>query len=75
MGEVAKSLHNGVSIATRHRVVILHQQGLSKADIMKQTGVPICAVQALLQKHKEKGEVEDQKRSGRPSKQTKKTSS
>ncbi|XP_072925557.1 uncharacterized protein [Hemitrygon akajei] len=57
-----------VSIATRHKVVILHQQGLSQAEISRQTGVSRCAVKALLKKHKETGKIEDQKRSGRPRK-------
>ncbi|XP_063814062.1 zinc finger protein 420-like isoform X2 [Pseudophryne corroboree] len=57
-----------LSTATRHKVVILHQQGLSQAKISKQTGVSRCAVQALLKKHKETGNVEDCRRSGRPRK-------
>ena len=42
-----------LSSATRHKVVILHQQGLSQAEISRQTGVSRCAVQALLRKYKE----------------------
>ncbi|XP_066465005.1 farnesyl pyrophosphate synthase-like isoform X1 [Eleutherodactylus coqui] len=57
-----------LSTETRHEVVILHQQGLSQAKISKQTGVSRCAVQALLKKHKETGNVEDRRRSGRPRK-------
>ena len=57
-----------LSTATRHNVVILHQQGLSQTKISKQTGVSRCAVQALLKKHKETGNVEDRRRSGRPRK-------
>lgn len=57
-----------LSTATRHKVVILHQQGLSQTKISKQTGVSRCAVQALLKKHKETGNVEDRRRSGRPRK-------
>ncbi|MGH0149378.1 UNVERIFIED_CONTAM: hypothetical protein FKN15_016568 [Acipenser sinensis] len=53
-----------LSTATRHKVVILHQQGLSQAEISRQTGVSRCAVQALLKKHKETGNVEDRRRSG-----------
>ena len=49
-------------------VVILHQQGLSQTKISKKTGVSRCAVQALLKKHKEMGNVEDRRRSGRPRK-------
>ena len=57
-----------LSTATRHKVVILHQQGLSQTKISKQTGVSRCAVQALLKKHKETGNVEGRRRSGRPRK-------
>ena len=57
-----------LSTATRHNVVILHQQGLSQTKISKQTGVSRCAVQALLKKHKKTGNVEDRRRSGRPRK-------
>ncbi|KAG7474592.1 hypothetical protein JOB18_013095 [Solea senegalensis] len=57
-----------LNTATRHKVVVLHQQGLSQAKISKQTGVSRCAVQALLKKHKETGNVEDRRRSGRPRK-------
>lgn len=39
-----------LSTATRHNVVILHQQGLSQTKISKQTGVSKCAVPALLKK-------------------------
>lgn len=60
-----------VSIETRHKVVSLRQQGLSQAEIARQTGVSKRAVQALLQKHKKTGTVEDQKRSGRPRKLSK----
>ncbi|XP_063329136.1 uncharacterized protein LOC134627133 [Pelmatolapia mariae] len=60
-----------VSIETRHKVVSLRQQGLSQAEISRQTGVSKRAVQALLQKHKKTGTVEDQKRSGRPRKLSK----
>lgn len=60
-----------VSVETRHKVVSLRQQGLSQVEIARQTGVSRCAVQALLQKHKETGTVEDQKRSGRPRKLSK----
>lgn len=42
-----------LSTATRHKIVILHQQGLSQADISRQTGVSRCAVQAL-SKHTKK---------------------
>ncbi|KAG2462395.1 VMAT2 protein, partial [Polypterus senegalus] len=51
--------------ATRHKVVILHQQGLSQTKISKQTGVSRCAVKALLKKHKETGNVEDRRRKPR----------
>ena len=57
-----------LSTATRHNVAILHQQGLSQTKISKQTGVSRCAVQALLKKHKETGNVEDRRHSGRPRK-------
>ncbi|XP_077112473.1 farnesyl pyrophosphate synthase-like isoform X1 [Ranitomeya variabilis] len=57
-----------LSIETRHQVIMLHQQGLSQAKISKQTGVSRCAVQALLKKHQEMGNVEDRRRSGRPRK-------
>ena len=57
-----------LSTATRHKVVLLHQQGLSQTKSSKQTGVSRCAVQALLKKHKETGNVEDHRRSGRPRK-------
>ncbi|KAG2468769.1 GNPAT acyltransferase, partial [Polypterus senegalus] len=57
-----------LSTATRHKVVILHQQGLSQTKISKQTGVSRCAVQALLKKHKETGNTEDHRRSGQPRK-------
>ena len=57
-----------LSTATRHKVVLLHQEGLSQTKISKQTGVSRCAVQALLKKHKETGNVEDHRRSGRPRK-------
>ena len=59
-----------LSTATRHKVVILHQQGLSQAEISRQTGVSRCAVQAVLKKHKERGSVEDRRCSGRPRKLT-----
>ncbi|MGH0115834.1 UNVERIFIED_CONTAM: hypothetical protein FKN15_054190 [Acipenser sinensis] len=59
-----------LSTATRHKVVLLHQQGLSQAEISRQTGVSRCAVQALLKKHKETGNVEHRRRSGRPRKLT-----
>ncbi|KAM4013069.1 farnesyl pyrophosphate synthase-like [Anomaloglossus baeobatrachus] len=57
-----------LSTETRHQVVILHQQGLSQAKISQQTGVSRCAVQAILKKHQEMGNVEDRRRSGRPRK-------
>lgn len=57
-----------LNTATSHRIVILHQQGLSQTKILKQTGVSRCAVQALLKNHKEMGEVEDRRCSGRPRK-------
>lgn len=57
-----------VSLETRLRVVTLSQQGLSQAKIARQTGVSKSAIQALLQKHRRTGTVEDQKRSGRPRK-------
>lgn len=57
-----------VSLETRLKVVSLRQQGLSQAKISKQTGISRGAVQALLQKHKKTGQVEDRKRSGRPRK-------
>lgn len=57
-----------VSIETRLQVVSLSQQGLSQAKIARQTGVSKSAIQALLQKHRKTGTVEDQKRSGRPRK-------
>ncbi|XP_053304125.1 activated RNA polymerase II transcriptional coactivator p15 isoform X1 [Spea bombifrons] len=57
-----------LSTATRLKVVILHKQGLSQAEVSRQTGVSRCAVQALLKKHKETGDVEDRGRSGRPRK-------
>ena len=63
-----RSYMTRLSTATRHNVVILHQQGLSQTKISKQTGVSRCAVQALLKKHKETGNVEDRRRSGRPRK-------
>ncbi|MGH0128730.1 UNVERIFIED_CONTAM: hypothetical protein FKN15_035968 [Acipenser sinensis] len=59
-----------LSTATRHKVVILHQQGLSQAEISRQIGVSRCAVQALLKKHKETGNGEDRRRSGWPRKLT-----
>ncbi|MBN3283819.1 S14L2 protein, partial [Polyodon spathula] len=40
------------------------------AEILRQTGVSRWAVQALLKKHKETGNVEDRRRSGRPRKLT-----
>lgn len=55
-----------LSTATRHKVVILHQQGLSQTKILKQTAVSKCAVQAHLKNHKETGNVEDCRCSGRP---------
>ena len=61
-----------ISIATRHRVVILHEQGHSQAEIARQTGVSRCGVQAILKKQQKTGKVEDRKRSGRPRKLTKK---
>ena len=57
-----------LSTATRHKVVLLHQQGLSQTKSSEQTGVSRCAVQALLKKHKETGNVEDHRHSGRPRK-------
>ncbi|KAM3911575.1 uncharacterized protein RB166_020172 isoform 1-T2 [Leptodactylus fuscus] len=59
-----------LSAATRHKIVTLRQQGLSQSKISKQTGVSRCAVQALLKKHQETGNVEDRTRSGRPRKLT-----
>ena len=53
---------------TRHRVVILLEQGKLQAEISRQTGVSRCGIQALSKKHQETGEVEDKPRSGRPSK-------
>ena len=52
-----------LSTASRHEVVKLHQQGLSQIKISKQTGISICAVQALLKKHKETGNNEVYRRS------------
>ncbi|KAM4722281.1 uncharacterized protein WCC33_008517 isoform 1-T3 [Rhinophrynus dorsalis] len=57
-----------LSTETRHKVVILRQQGLSQSEISRQTGVSRCAVQALLKKHKETDDLEDRRRSGRPRK-------
>lgn len=51
--------------ATRHRVVILYQPCFSQMKISKQTEVSRCDVQALLKKHKETGNTEDHRRSGR----------
>lgn len=65
---IVRWLRTRLSTATRHKVVILHQQGLSQTKISKQTGISRCAVQALLKKHKETGNVEDRRRSGRPRK-------
>lgn len=48
--------------------MILYQQGLSQAKISKQTGVSGYAVQAVLKKHKETGNIEDHRRSGWPRK-------
>ena len=45
--------------ATRHRVVILHEQGKSQAEISRQTAVSRYGIQALLKKHQETGQVED----------------
>ena len=56
---------------TRHRVVILLEQGKSQAEILRRTGVSRCGIQALLKKHHETGQVEDQPRSGRPRKLSK----
>lgn len=66
-GETFSSMGK-VSIETRLQVVSLSQQGLSQAKIARQTGVSKSAIQALLQKHRKTGTVEDQKRSGRPRK-------
>ena len=60
-----------VSTAMRHRVVILHEQGHSQAEISRRTGLSRCGIQALLKKHKETGQEEDKRRSGRPRKLTK----
>ena len=57
-----------LSTATRHKGVLLHQQGLSQTKSSEQTGVSRCAVQALWKKHKETGNVQDHRRSGRPRK-------
>ncbi|XP_040293991.1 zinc finger protein with KRAB and SCAN domains 1-like isoform X2 [Bufo bufo] len=57
-----------LSTATREKVVTLHQQGLSQSKISKQTGASRCAVQALLKKHKETGNIKDRGHSGRPRK-------
>lgn len=48
-----------LSTETRHKVVILYQQGLSRRKISKQIGISRCAVKALLKKHKETGNIED----------------
>ena len=61
-----------VSIATRHRVVILLEQGHSQAEIARHTGVSRCGVREILKKQQKTGKVEDKKRSGRPRKLTKK---
>ena len=54
-----------ISVASRHRVVILHEQGHSRAEIARQTGVSRRGVQAILMKQQKTGKVEDRKRSGR----------
>lgn len=46
--------------ATRHTVIILHQQGVFQAKIWKQTGDSECAV--LLKKHKETDTVKNRRR-------------
>ena len=61
-----------ISIASRHRMVILHEQGHSRAEIARQTGVSRCGVQAILMKQQKTGKVEDRKWIGRPRKLTKK---
>ena len=52
-------------------MVILLEQGKSQAEILRRTGVSRCGIQALLKKHHETGQVEDQPRSGRPRKLSK----
>ena len=39
--------------------MILNKQGKSQAAISYQTGVSRCAIQALLKKYRERGQVED----------------
>lgn len=55
------------STTTRHRVLLLHQQDLSQAEISK-TSFSTYVVRALQQKHKETGTVENQKYLGQPRK-------
>ena len=52
--------------------MILHEQGHSLAEIVRQTGVSTCKVQAILKKQQKTGKVDDRNRSGRPRKLTKK---
>ena len=52
-------------------MVILLEQGKSQSEILRRTGVSRCGIQALLKKHHETGQVEDQPRSGRPRKLSK----
>ena len=61
-----------ISIATRHQVVILHEQGHSLPEIARQTGVSTCRVQAIPKKQFKTGNVEHRKWRGRPRKLTKK---
>ena len=53
-----------LSAAKRHKLV-RPQEIISKTEISNQTGVSRCAVQFLLKKHKERGNVEDCSHSGR----------
>ena len=45
----------------RHKIIILHQQGISQREIGKQTGYSRNGIQVVIKKFEESGEVKDKK--------------
>ena len=51
--------------ADRHRVVTLHEEGESQANISRRTGVSRCVIQSLSARYQETERADDKPKSGR----------
>ncbi|XP_065650337.1 uncharacterized protein LOC136078491 [Hydra vulgaris] len=52
----------------RQKVIVLHEEGYSKRQILSKTGCSKTAVAEIIKKFRETGSLEDRKKSGRPPK-------